>query len=72
MDFVIFYELVEDYLEKRGRFREQHLELARKSADRGELILRGPLDPVDIGLSFSKTKSQLKFSRREIHKFQTG
>ena len=56
MHFVLFYILVEHYLEKRGRFREQHLELARESADRGELILGGSLDPADIALIIFKDK----------------
>lgn len=66
MHFVLFYELAENYLEKRGRFREEHLELARKSADRGELILGGSLDPADTALLLFKDQSSAEvFAERD-------
>ena len=46
--FLLFYELVEDYAERRGLFRAAHLELAWKASARGELLLAGALaDPPD-------------------------
>ncbi len=48
MHYLLFYDVVENYLEKRGPFRTEHIELARKALARGELILAGDLvDPVD-------------------------
>jgi len=48
MHNILFYELVDDYLERRGQLRAEHLELARQSQARGELVLAGALaDPVD-------------------------
>jgi uncharacterized protein YciI len=45
------YQLVSDYLERRGEFREQHLALAKASAERGEMALAGALaDPADRAL----------------------
>jgi hypothetical protein len=41
MHFLLFYDVVDDYLERRGEFRAEHLELARAAADRGELWLAG-------------------------------
>ena len=46
--FALFYETVEDYVPRRGEFREQHLTLARDAHARGELLLAGALaDPID-------------------------
>jgi uncharacterized protein len=46
--FLLFYDTVPEYLERRGEFRNAHLTLARAAQDRGELVLGGALaDPVD-------------------------
>ena len=46
--FIMTYDLVEDYLNRRTQYRDQHLRLAREAHDRGELILAGALsDPAD-------------------------
>jgi uncharacterized protein YciI len=46
--FLMFYELADDYLDRRGQHREIHLKKAWESHARGELILGGALaDPVD-------------------------
>lgn len=48
MHYILFYEVIGDYVEKRAQFRELHLKHARASFDRGELVLAGALaDPVD-------------------------
>jgi uncharacterized protein YciI len=48
MYFVLLYDLVDDYLERRTPLREQHLKLAREAEARGELVLGGALaDPAD-------------------------
>src|SRR3546814_17174471 len=48
MHYLMFYDLVPDYLERRGEFRDAHLALARQAAARGELVLGGALaDPAD-------------------------
>jgi uncharacterized protein len=48
MHYLLFYELSSDYLERRVSLRREHLELARKAHERGELILGGALsNPVD-------------------------
>jgi len=45
---ILFYEVVDDYVEKRGSFRAQHLDLARQAHARGELVLAGALaEPAD-------------------------
>jgi len=48
MHTILFYELVDDYLQRRAALREEHLEKARQSLNRGDLVLAGALaDPVD-------------------------
>lgn len=48
MHFLLFYDFVPDYLERRAEFRAAHLKLAWAAVRRGELILGGALgDPVD-------------------------
>lgn len=39
--FALLYDLVPDYLERRGDFRQEHLALAQQAAARGELLLGG-------------------------------
>lgn len=48
MHYLLFYDIVDDYVERRGAFRDEHLKLAWDAKDRGELLLAGALaDPVD-------------------------
>lgn len=49
--FVLFYDVVDDYITRRAQYREEHLRLARESHERGELRLAGALsDPADRAL----------------------
>jgi uncharacterized protein YciI len=49
--YLLFYELVSDYLERRQQYRDQHLQLAREAHARGELFLAGALaEPADKAL----------------------
>ncbi|HZJ33579.1 MAG TPA: YciI-like protein [Vicinamibacterales bacterium] len=48
MHYLLLYDLVEDYIERRAPLRAQHLALARAAEARGELILGGALaNPAD-------------------------
>ncbi len=48
MHWLLFYDLVDDYLERRGPLRDEHLALAQAAQERGELLLAGALtDPPD-------------------------
>ncbi len=48
MHYLLFYDVVPDYLQRRSAFRAEHLALAWQACERGELILGGALaDPVD-------------------------
>jgi uncharacterized protein len=45
---LLFYEFVSDYVERRAKFRSQHLKLAWEAQVRGELVLAGAYaNPVD-------------------------
>lgn len=49
--YVLIYYLVEDYLARRGTYREEHLRLAREVHGRGELVLGGAFaEPADRAL----------------------
>lgn len=48
MHFLLMYDYVPDYLERRGQYRDQHLGLAWAAQSRGELLLAGALaEPAD-------------------------
>jgi hypothetical protein len=48
MHYLLFYEVSDDYLERRGAYRAEHLALADEAAGRGELVVGGALaDPAD-------------------------
>jgi uncharacterized protein YciI len=48
MHYILFYDVVGDYVARREPFRAAHLELARRAHQGGELVLAGALaDPVD-------------------------
>lgn len=46
--YLLFYDVTPDYLQRRAMFRREHIDLARASHARGELVLAGALaDPID-------------------------
>ncbi len=46
--YVLLYEFIPDYLERRAPLRDEHLTLAWSAQARGELVLAGALaEPVD-------------------------
>jgi uncharacterized protein YciI len=45
MHYLLFYDTVPDFLERRAVFRDEHLRLAWAAHERGELELGGALDP---------------------------
>jgi uncharacterized protein len=48
MHYILFYDVVQDFVARRAQFREEHLSRAREAFERGELVLAGALsDPVD-------------------------
>ena len=48
MHFLLFYEFIPEYLQRRGEHRAEHLRMAWEAHERGELILGGALaEPAD-------------------------
>jgi uncharacterized protein YciI len=51
MHYIVFYDVVDDYVQRRGQFREAHIALVRQAYERGELILGGALaEPADMAV----------------------
>ena len=49
--FALVYHVVDDYVARRGAYREEHLRLAWDAHARGELVLGGAFtDPPDTAL----------------------
>ena len=48
MYYLLLYDVVDSFVERRAPFRAEHLRLAREAHDRGQLALAGAFaDPVD-------------------------
>ena len=67
--YALFYdELVDDFVNQRIPFREEHLHLARESHARGELQLAGALaDPADGALLVFRAESAAVAEEFAIH-----
>ncbi|MFA5330418.1 MAG: YciI-like protein [Prolixibacteraceae bacterium] len=58
MYYILFYKTVDNYVEKRTPFREEHLALAQKAHENGSLVLGGALaDPADTAVLVFKGDS---------------
>ena len=58
MHYLLFYDVVENYAEKRTPFRKDHIAHAKAVAARGELVLAGALaKPVDGTVLLFKSDS---------------
>lgn len=56
--YALFYDAVDDFIARRGAYRDEHLRLAREAHARGELVLAGALaDPADGALLVFQGKS---------------
>ena len=48
MHYLLLYDVVEDYVNRRASYRAAHIALAREALARGELVLAGALaNPAD-------------------------
>jgi uncharacterized protein YciI len=46
--YILLYEVIDDYINKRASFREEHLRIANEAVEKGQLLLGGAFDnPVD-------------------------
>ncbi len=69
--YLLIYELVDDYAQRRAEDGDEHLRLLWDSYDRGELILGGGLiNPTDLGLYVFKGDSPAvaeQFAQRDSY-----
>jgi uncharacterized protein YciI len=57
--YLLFYDVVEGYTERRKPFRAAHLAHANEAVARGELVLGGALaDPVDAAVLLFRAPSR--------------
>jgi uncharacterized protein len=53
--YILFYKTVENYVERRAPYREEHLKYASASHDRGALVMAGALaEPADSAVLLFK------------------
>jgi hypothetical protein len=58
MHYLLFYDVVEDYVERRKPLRSAHLARCNEAVARGELVLGGGLaDPVDAAILLFRSSS---------------
>ena len=58
MHFILFYETVENYVERRAPYRAEHLAYATAAHERGDLLMAGALaDPPDAAVLVFKGDS---------------
>lgn len=51
MHYLLCYDLAPDYLDRRAQCRTEHLQMAWRAQERGELVLAGALtDPADTAI----------------------
>jgi uncharacterized protein YciI len=56
--YLLFYELPDDYIARRGEFRDAHLAMAWNASENGELVLAGALaNPIDGAVLLFKGES---------------
>ncbi|MCC5918128.1 MAG: YciI family protein [Cryomorphaceae bacterium] len=60
MYHVLLYTTVDDYLERRGAFRAEHLQLAQNANKTGDLLMAGALaEPADGAILIFKGKAEV-------------
>jgi uncharacterized protein YciI len=58
MHYLLFYEVSDDYIDRRAEFRSQHLAKAWAAIEHGELVLAGALaNPADQAILLFKGDS---------------
>jgi uncharacterized protein YciI len=65
--YLLLYDYVENAVERRAPYREEHLRLAREAHERGELLMAGAFaDPVD-GAAFVFQGEDASAAERFVH-----
>jgi uncharacterized protein YciI len=56
MHYILFYDVVDDYVTRRAPLRSEHLALAQQAYERGEIVLAGALaEPADGAVFIFRT-----------------
>jgi len=67
--YALFYDVVENFVERRAPYRTEHLKLADEANRRGELVLAGALaEPADGALIIFRgddAEAAARFARRD-------
>lgn len=63
MYWLVLYDFVDDYLERRKPLREAHLALIRDAHARGEVVMAGAFDPPEGGALVFKTDDRAAIER---------
>ena len=71
MYYLLLYKTAEDYMERRPKYRDEHLAYARDAHSRGELLLGGAFtDPPDTAVLLFKADSPAiaeDFARNDVY-----
>lgn len=57
MYYTLFYETVDDFVERRQPYRQEHLALAQQAHREGRLLMGGALKPADGALLIFRADS---------------
>ncbi len=58
MHYILFYKTIDNYIEKRAPYREEHLALAQEACNNGDLVMAGALaEPADGAVLIFKGES---------------
>ena len=59
MYYLLLYDVVDDYINKRAPFRDEHLRIAREAEKEGQLLMGGAFaNPVDGAALIFKTEDR--------------
>jgi uncharacterized protein YciI len=67
MHLILFYDVVDDYLERRAPLRSEHLGLAQAAHDRGELVMAGAYDDPADGAALVFATDDATVVERFVH-----
>ncbi len=71
MYFILFYKTVDDYIQRRAQYRDEHLAYARAAHARGELVMAGALaDPADSAVLVFRAATPAvaeEFARNDVY-----
>src|SRR6266478_2728327 len=73
--YALFYEVVDDFPNRRAPFRQEHLRLANEARERGEIVFAGALaEPADRALIvfYAEDKSKVESFARNDPYVQNG